>query len=139
MKTLYTVARKDGENRQYNLTLREAAQAILHHDGGDYEVRRADGDFAQRHGIHWMLWTRQQVAGIGWTRSSSFYSFEKRYGAARADIFAQIVRASGLSDWRGLVAEDQNAYQRSLDAMRAEEDDPECIDRIDAELAQMDA
>lgn len=137
MTTLYTVARRDGEDREYNLTAADAARSLLHDDGGEYDIRPATDDRSHRHDIRWRLWTRRQVAGIGWTLSGGIYSFEQDFDAAEADIFAQVIAHSQRAD-RGPVAEDQDAYRRSLDAMRAEEDDPECIERIDAELAQMD-
>lgn len=104
--TLYTVARADGENREEDLTLADAARAILHHDGGDYEFRpRGDGDGFD-------LWTRQQVAGLGWTRTH-WFSLETDLAAAESDIFARVLADSRLANWRGLIAQTQADYERA--------------------------
>jgi len=135
MTTLYTVARQDGEQREYNLTLAEAARAILQHDGADYDIRpRADGEGFD-------LWTRQQVAGIPWSRTSVL-SLEESEDAAEADIFKQVVDKSGCDGWRGLVAEKQSSYRATLERMRADYDpvdDADVIAGLEAELAQMDS
>ena len=132
--TLYTVARSDGDQREFNLTLAEAARRILHDDGADYEIRpRADGEGFE-------LWTRQQVAGIP-RRRASYFSFEETIDAAEADIFQQLVDKSGCDGWRGLVAEDQSSYRATLERMRFDYDPVDDADElagIDAEIAEID-
>ena len=132
--TLYTVARSDGEQREYNLTLTQAARMILHHDGGDFAIRpRADGE-------GYDLWSRQQVANIQWARTS-FFSLEDDREAAEADIFQRVVDCSSRIYWVGLVAQDQERYLADLRRMRAycDADDADAIAGIDAEIAQIAA
>lgn len=135
MTIFYTVARQDGEQREYNLTLAEAARAILQQDGADYEIRpRPDGEGFD-------LWSRKQVANISWARTS-FFSLEESEDAAEADIFQRVVDKSGGDGWRGLVAEEQSKYRVTLERMRADYDPVDDADEIaglDAELAQMDS
>lgn len=127
--TLYTIARSDGDLREYKLTLAEAARRILHDDGADYEIRpRADGDGFE-------LWTRQQVAGIPWRRAS-YFSFEENIDAAEVDIFHQLVEKSGCDGWRGLVATRQDDYlamlKRSLPFNTGDD-----LERLESEIAEI--
>lgn len=137
--TLYTVARSDGDQREYNLTLAEAARAILQHDGGNYEIRRRPIGRMSVDGEGFDLWTRQQVANIPW-RKTIFYSPLTDYDAAEADIFQRVIAASGRADWRGLVAEEQSSYRAMLERMRGDYDpvdDADEIEALDAEIAEI--
>jgi hypothetical protein len=105
MTTLYTVARADGEGREINLTIAEAARAILHYDGQDYEIRREpDGD-------GWRLWQRQQVANRPW-HPVLIWSFAETESEAEAEMLAEVVEKS--SAWQdqigGLAAQTMDAY-----------------------------
>ena len=129
--TLYTVARSDGEDREYNLTLAEAARAILQHDGGDYKICPAsDGEG---------FWLSARVhRNFPWSMST--FSAASDYDAAESDIFQQLVDKSGCDGWRGLVAEDQSSYRAMLERMRSDYDPVEDADEIagiDAELAEI--
>lgn len=98
-EVLYTVARSDGEGREFNLSLYDAARAILHDDGCDYEIRPSSGG-------GYDLWSRQQVANIGWHRTQ-WFSLETDLEAAERDIFQRVVDDSGAGNWRGPIAEPQ--------------------------------
>jgi hypothetical protein len=130
MTNFYTVARQDGEEREYNLTLAEAAHSILTYDGAEYEIRpRADGEGFD-------LWSRQQVAGRGWTRTH-WFSLETDPEAAETDIMRRVVDESGAGNWRGLVAEEQDRYRTSVVALRDETDDKEEKAAFQHEIDQM--
>ena len=86
----YAVITQHGDLIDTNLTAAEAAQAILNHDGQDFEIR------ANSHGDGFDLWTRQQVAGRGWHKTV-IYSLETRWPMVEADIFAKVIAAN----WRG--------------------------------------
>jgi len=86
--TLYAVLTQHGGLIDANLTAAEAAQAILNHDGQDYEIRRSvDG---------YDLWTRQQVAGRGWSKTV-IYSREENKEFAEATIYRKVIAAN----WQG--------------------------------------
>lgn len=126
----YTVARQDGEEREFNLTLADAAHCILTHDGCDYEVRpRADGEGFE-------IWSRQQVAGRGWTQTQ-WFSLEDDRAAAEADLRRRVVDDSGTGNWRGLIAEPQDAYRQSMLDMLQCEDDEETIRDILAQHGEI--
>ena len=138
--TLYTVARSDGEQREYNLTLAEAARAILQHDGGDYEIRRRPIGRMSVDGEGFDLWTRQQVANIPWRKTIFYSPLANDYDAAETDIFERVIAASRRADWRGLVAEEQSSYRATLERMRADYDpvdDADEIEALDVEIAEI--
>jgi hypothetical protein len=93
----YSVSRRDGEYLETGLTLEDAAHRILTDDGCEYELR----EMSDREGFE--LWSRQQVANIGW-RKTHWFSLEHREPAAWAEIAAEVVGDSQGTDWRGLVA-----------------------------------
>jgi len=129
---LYTVARSDGDQREYNLTLAEAARMILQHDGGDYQFRLSPDREYRRD-----LWVKDNNS---YWRRASYFSFEETIDAAEADIFQQVVDKSGCDGWRGLVAEAQSSYRATLERMRADYDpvdDADEIAGIDAEIAEI--
>jgi|GEM_PF-2613039 len=135
--TIYTVARSDGENREYNLTLAEAARMILQHDGGDYEIRRRPIGRLSVDGEGFDLWTRQQVANIPWRKTIFYSPFTNDYDAAETDIFERVIAASRRADWRGLVATRQDDYLAMLKRTRDLED-AEGAARIDAEIKEIE-
>lgn len=97
MSTLYTVMRQDGENREYKLTLEDAARRILQDDGCEYDIRPTDGGGFD-------LWSRQEVANVKWHKTQ-WYSVEDDLTLAEIDIFKKVVNDSGAHDnWRGLIA-----------------------------------
>ena len=86
MTTTFAVLTQNGDLIGTELTQTEAAQAILNHDGQDYEIRK-DSD-----AIGHMLWTRQQVANRGWQKTV-IYTGETDAAAAEAEIFQKVVAA----------------------------------------------
>lgn len=86
---LYAVLTPHGDAIGTDLTEREAAEAILNHDGQDYEIRSSDGGGFD-------LWSRQQVAGRGWHKTV-IYSVETEAEKAEAEIFAKVLEAN----WQG--------------------------------------
>jgi hypothetical protein len=122
-ETLYTVAHEDGEGRESNLTMREAARRILHHDGADYEIRLGDtfekGPLAGE--SRFELWTRKQVANRPWSRTA-ISAIAKTEEIAEAAILAEVVEKSG--EWRGEpIAETMDSYLSGLREMLADADD----------------
>lgn len=127
--TLYTVARSDGDNREYNLSGAEAAHRILTDDGREYELR-PDGD-------GWALWSRQEVANIKWHKTG-WRSLEPKKEDAEAELFALVVKESS-EERRGLIAESQDDYRRSIEEMLADadEDDADFRAGLEDELRKM--
>lgn len=100
-KQLYTVARRDGEGAEYNLTLEDAAHRIMTYDGSEYEIRpRKDGEGFD-------LWARQQVANIPWRRTH-WFSLAEDGGEAWLELAQEVIKDSQKDNWRGLVAYKQN-------------------------------
>lgn len=120
MANLYTVARQDGDNAEYNLTLEEAAHRILTDDGREYKLQKHD-----QYGFD--LWCRQEVANIGWSYSG-WYSLEDDEDDAWREIAGKVVKASQGLDWRGPVA-----WQSTRVMLDGQEVD------FDAAVALMDA
>jgi hypothetical protein len=87
--TTYTVIDNgSGEAIATGLTAADAAAEVLTSDSQEFDIRpAADGNGFE-------LWTRQQVANKGWTRTV-MYSIEAARAAAEAEIFAKVIAA----DW----------------------------------------
>lgn len=131
MTTLYTVARRDGEDREYNLTLTDAAKRLLHDDGQDYEIRPTDGGGFD-------LWLRQQVANIKWHKTS-IYSIQDDAALAEIEIFQKVVESSQDAS-SGPEAIDQDDYKKSIQRQfdcLDEVDDAEEIQFLSDELAKI--
>lgn len=111
MTTLYTVARRDGGDRRYNLTLREAAEAILLHDGGEYEICDSINKVIVPD-EKYRLWYKKSADLHIYPQN--YFSFEADRSTAEADIFAQIVEASRQPNWEGHVVDKQNAITLTL-------------------------
>lgn len=86
--TSYTVIDNgSGEAIATGLNLRDAAAEVLTSDSREYDIREdEDGGFA--------LWSRQQVANKGWTRTV-VYSIETDREKAEAEIFGKVI----VADW----------------------------------------
>ena len=106
MTNLYTVARSDGENRETNLTLEEAARAILEHDGGQWEIRFSDGEFR--------IWARTPGVAM---RGTPWLSYETERAAAEHEMFGKVVKASMDPDFRGLHGRLQSEYDADMARM----------------------
>jgi hypothetical protein len=87
MTTTYAVITQNGDLVGAELTQTEAAQAILNHDGQDYEIRN-DSD-----ALGFTLWSRQQVANRPW-HATVIYSGESDKAKAEAEIFAKVIAAN---------------------------------------------
>jgi hypothetical protein len=131
MTKFYTVARRDGDGREYNLNLQDAARRILHDDGQEYDIRPTDGGGFD-------LWCRQQVANVKWYKTS-VYSVQDDAELAEIEIFQKIVDASQDAA-KGPDAIDQDNYkksiQRLIDSLEADDDADE-IQFLTDELAKM--
>ncbi len=87
--TTYTVfSGANGTVYGRDLSVAEAADIILTHDGRDYEVRQAGDRFE--------LWTRQEVANVKWSRTV-LSSYATTSDQAKAEIFAEVIAAG----WSG--------------------------------------
>lgn len=85
MTTTYTtIDRSSGEMISTGLTAERAADEILTDDGRDYELRAAED------GEGFDLWSRQQVANRGWTKTR-FFSLADSEDAAWAEIAQEVV------------------------------------------------
>lgn len=108
-EVLYTVAPKDGESRELHLTLSEAAEMILGHDGHEWAIR-PDPD-----GGH-SLWTspfpRNSPAWRGLTRSV-VGSPDSDPAVATRDIYQQVIERS--RHWPGLDGMLQAEYEMTLE------------------------
>lgn len=105
MADLYTVAREDGNSRQTDLTAAEAADAILSHDGGQWDIRAAND------GNGFELWSK--AMNRDWTKTVIF-SLESDKQKATKEIVQAVVDSS--PSWRGgLRAESMETYNASLD------------------------
>lgn len=96
----YTIANFRRGDVQTGLSAREAAAALLGHDGAEWEIRdEADAGFA--------LWHRQPNAGKPWTKTV-IYSIEDDRETAENQIFERVI-ASGIWE-RGdmMVAADED-------------------------------
>lgn len=87
--TKYTVIdRNSGEKIDGGLTVAEAAHIVLTDDSQEYDIRPSeDGDGFD-------LWSRQQVANKGWTKTV-IWSISADHDEAEAEIFAKVIAA----DW----------------------------------------
>jgi hypothetical protein len=88
--TTYTVTSSEGEYPRRNLTLAQAADEILSSDSREWEIRSEDGI--------WRIWSRQQVANIGW-HSTAIISVSDSREDAEIQMFKEVVRDSW--NWRG--------------------------------------
>jgi hypothetical protein len=86
----YTVITQEGENPRSGLTLAQAADEILSSDGRDWEIRFDNGV--------WEIWSRQQVANIGWGKTT-ISSWADTREAAENELFLEVIENS--YDWRG--------------------------------------
>ena len=87
--TTYTVINENsGEAIATGLTAAEAAFEVLTDDSREFDIRAAED------GSGFDLWTRQQVANKGWTKTV-VYSIEDDRDAAEAEIYAKVIAA----DW----------------------------------------
>ena len=84
MNTYTVISRNSGEPIDRHLTAAEAAQVILTDDGRDYDLRQDE--------FGWTLWSRQQVANIGWTATVATSIHDDR-DLAEADVFHQVICA----------------------------------------------
>ena len=86
--TFYTLINRNGDV-ETGLNLIDCSTAILHHDGCDFEVRQTGP------GKEWRLWTRQQVAGRGWTACDMWSSKTYEVDAERdiLERFAANIRS----------------------------------------------
>lgn len=88
MTTFTVVDLNSGEKIGGGLTAADAAHIVLTDDSREYEIRAdEDGGFS--------LWSRQQVANKGWTRTGIF-SIKDDRTEAEAEIFDKVITA----DWR---------------------------------------
>ena len=84
----YTVIDTNGEAISTGLTTADAAAEVLTSDSQEFDIRAAED------GNGFELWTRQQVANKGWTKTV-VYSVKEDLTAAEAEIFAKVIAA----DW----------------------------------------
>lgn len=102
--TTYTVTEpNNGYMIGRHLTVREAAESMLSDDGQDFEIRETAGP---RGGRIFDLWTRQQVANIGWGKTVIF-SFAETREAAEAEIFQKVFDAN----WPGYTVLTDAEYE----------------------------
>jgi hypothetical protein len=101
--TLYTVSRNDGDNRQINLTAGEAADAILSHDGREWEMRRnlSDDGFT--------IWI--SAARSTWT-PTVFTTAETEVDEAAAALAEKVIGRP--MEANELFAEPMDRYEQSL-------------------------
>lgn len=93
-----------------HLTAAEAAAEILTHDGREYDIRpEQDGGFT--------LWSRQEVANRGWTRTV-IYSAADTMAEAEAEIFGRVIAAGWDRHPDAMTDADYDAMMADL----AEED-----------------
>lgn len=108
MTTYTVISRNSGEPIDRHLTAAEAAQVILTDDGRDYDLRQDE--------FGWTLWSRQQVAYIGWAATVATSIHDDR-DLAEADIFQQVIYAH----WAGHPeAITDAAYDRMIADLDAE-------------------
>lgn len=88
MSTFTVINDNSGEVIATGLTAAEAAAEVLTDDGREFDIRAAED------GNGFELWTRQQVANKGWTKTV-VYSVKDDRAAAEAEIFAKVIAA----DW----------------------------------------
>lgn len=88
----YTVAAADGLPMAAGVSLAEAVDLVLTHDGRQVMLRPAEDGEGHR------LWERQQVAGRSWSYGGLF-SLAAEADAAWDDIRARVLREHGA--WRG--------------------------------------
>ena len=87
--TTYTVINNgSGEAIATGLNASDAASEVLTSDSQEFDIRAAAD------GVGFELWTRQQVANKGWTRTV-VYSIEADRAVAEAEIFDKVINA----DW----------------------------------------
>lgn len=109
----YTVARSDGDNRECNLTLSEAAAAILSHDGGTWSIM-ADVETGG-----YRIWAAAPGAG-GTLHATPWASPRRDIEAAKEEMFAKIVLASMDPDFKGLHAQLQKIYDAEIAKLEEE-------------------
>lgn len=86
--TSYTVLdNASGEVLATGLTATDAAAEVLTSDSQEFDIRTAED------GNGFELWTRQQVANKGWTKTV-VYSVEDDRDAAEGEIFAKVIAAN---------------------------------------------
>ena len=107
--TTYTIIH--GTEIETGLSLEEAAQTLLQHDGADYEIRRAAD------GTGFELWHRKQVANKPWTKTV-IYSTSDDEAAAEAEIFEEVIMC-GHWDTDNLQSMTDETYR----VMRADMED----------------
>jgi hypothetical protein len=84
----YTVLDTNGDLIATGLPVAAAAAAkVLTDDGREFDIRAAED------GNGFELWTRQQVANKGWTKTV-VYSVEDDISAAEAEIYAKVIAAN---------------------------------------------
>jgi len=88
--TTYTVTSSEGEYPRRNLTVAQAADEILSSDSREWEIRSDDGV--------WEIWSRQQVANRGWSKTV-IYSVEDALEDAATEMFEKVIAHSW--EWRG--------------------------------------
>ena len=110
--TYAVINENSGEAIATGLTAAEAAFKVLTDDSREFDIRGAED------GNGFELWSRQQVANKGWTKTV-VYSVEDDLDAAEAEIFDKVINA----DWphRPEVMTDQQ-YAEMLAELAADEE-----------------
>jgi hypothetical protein len=86
----YTVTNSEGEYPRHGLTLAQAANEILSSDSRDWEIRFDNGA--------WEIWSRQQVANIGWGKTT-ILSWADTEEEGDNEVVLEVIENS--YDWRG--------------------------------------
>jgi hypothetical protein len=99
--TTYTILTGEGDMIETGLSLNDAAAHVLTSDSREFDIRAdADGGFT--------LWTRQQVAGRPWSKTT-FFSILTGRAAAEEEIFAAVVRSSRFEGHNEAITDEQYA------------------------------
>lgn len=90
MTIFYTVTSNEGEYPRSGLTLAQAADEILSSDSREWKIEFNDET--------WAIWSRQQVANIGWSKTH-ISSCAETLAEAEAEIFKEVIDKSW--NWKG--------------------------------------
>lgn len=86
---LYDIVDHDGDILARNLSLTDAADAVMTSDGREWELRNLAPHW------HWEAWSRHQVANRPW-EATRFLSYERIKENAKLEICQQIVSAERM-------------------------------------------
>lgn len=111
MTTFTVIDSNSGEMIETGVTATEAAHIVLTDDSQEYELRPSED------GEGFDLWSRQQVANKGWTRTR-FFSLADTEDQAWAEIASEVIYA-GL---RGPEVMTDEAYTEMLAQLAEDEE-----------------